>query len=85
MSESKYQAKIIKEYERMGWYVVKLIQTNKNGIPDLLLMKHGEAPFFIELKSARGKIAPLQRYRIEEILKETGYKTIVLSEPHLTP
>jgi len=30
--ESKIQAKLIKEYEAMGYYVIKLIKTNKNGI-----------------------------------------------------
>ena len=37
--ESKIQARIIKRLEAQGYYVVKLILTNKNGIPDLLVLK----------------------------------------------
>ena len=33
--EKDIQAKIIAKMEAHGWYVVKLIQTNKNGIPDI--------------------------------------------------
>jgi len=48
--ESKIQAKLIKEYEALGYYVIKLIKTNKNGIPDLICLKDGKA-FFVEVKS----------------------------------
>jgi len=33
MTESKFQSLIIKKYESLGWYVIKLITTNRNGIP----------------------------------------------------
>ena len=39
MTESKYQNKIIKDFESRGWFVLKLIKTNKNGIPDLGLFE----------------------------------------------
>jgi len=39
MSEAKYQAKLIKQLEQDGYYVLKLIKTNKNGIPDILALK----------------------------------------------
>ena len=48
---SKYQTKIIKRFEHDGWFVVNLIKTNKNGIPDLLCIQtEGEKPLFIEQK-----------------------------------
>ena len=37
--ESAIQSKVIKELEAHGWYVVKLVQTNKNGIPDLIRIR----------------------------------------------
>ncbi len=76
--ESKIQAKLIKEYETMGYYVIKLIKTNKNGIPDLICLKDGKA-FFVEVKSEKGKVAPLQKFRHEELLK-FGFETIVLGK-----
>ena len=61
--ESKIQARIIKRLEAQGYYVVKLILTNKNGIPDLLVLKDGKA-FFVEVKRPGEKPRPLQEYRI---------------------
>ena len=76
--ESKIQAKIINYYESKGYYVIKLIKTNKNGIPDLICLKDGKA-FFVEVKSEKGKVAPLQKFRHEELLK-FGFETIVLDK-----
>ena len=36
MTEQQIQAKIIKKLEAQGYYVIKLVQTNKPGIPDLI-------------------------------------------------
>ena len=36
MTEQKIQFKKIKELEQLGYYVIKLTTTNKNGIPDLI-------------------------------------------------
>ena len=35
MTEQQIQSKKIKELEAEGYYVIKLIKTNKNGIPDV--------------------------------------------------
>ena len=69
--ESKIQARIIKRLEAQGYYVVKLILTNKNGIPDLLVLKDGKA-FFVEVKRPGEKPRPLQEYRMNE-LRELGF------------
>jgi Holliday junction resolvase len=52
------------------------MKTNKNGIPDLLALKHNETPYFIEVKTSTGKVSPLQSYRMEELKKE-GFKVDV--------
>ena len=75
MTEQKIQAKRIKQLEAEGYYVLKLIQTNKNGIPDLLALKDGEI-LFSEVKRPSGKLSKLQEYRLKE-LKEHGFKTEV--------
>ena len=36
MTEQQIQTRRIKELEEQGYYVIKLIKTNKNGIPDLV-------------------------------------------------
>tara|TARA_R100001244_G_C5161489_1_gene131051 strand:+ start:1280 stop:1522 length:243 start_codon:yes stop_codon:yes gene_type:complete len=63
---SKHQTKIIKEMEAKGYYVINLIKTNKNGIADLLCLKDGEPPTFIESKEKTDTVKPLQAYRIKE-------------------
>ena len=76
MTEQQIQAKLIKQYEAMGYYVIKLKLTNKNGIPDLIALPNNSDVEFIEVKKANGKISKLQEYRIEE-LKAHGVKVTV--------
>ncbi|MEG1565071.1 MAG: VRR-NUC domain-containing protein [Bacteroides sp.] len=76
--ESKIQARIIKRLEAEGFYVVKLLLTNKNGIPDLLVLKDGIASF-IEVKRPKEKPRPLQEYRMRE-LTSLGFKCEVWKE-----
>ena len=66
--ESKIQKEVIDKMEAQGFFVIKLIKTNKNGIPDLLCMRKNEY-FFIEVKSAKGKLSEIQKYRIKELEK----------------
>jgi len=65
---SKFQTKIIKEYEAEGYYVINLIKTNKNGIPDLLMIKDGIASF-IECKEKNDTLKTLQKFRIDQLNK----------------
>jgi Holliday junction resolvase len=67
MSEAKVQAKKIKELEEQGYYVIKLMKTNKNGIPDLIAIPKNSDVLFVEVKSEIGKLSPLQEYRIKEL------------------
>jgi len=55
--------------------VIKLIKTNKNGIPDLLALKNKEI-YFIECKMPKGRLSEIQKYRLEE-LKKRGFKVAV--------
>ena len=66
--ESCVQRDIITYLERCGWYVVKLIQTNKNGIPDLLCIKDGQC-MFVEVKREKQTARPLQEYRMNELIQ----------------
>lgn len=73
MREQQIQSKKIKELEAEGYYVIKLITTNKNGIPDLIAIPRGSDVLFIEVKKPGGKLSKLQEYRLKE-LKEHGLK-----------
>jgi Holliday junction resolvase len=76
MKESQIQSKKIKELEEQGYYVIKLINTNKNGIPDLLAIPKNSDVLFVEVKGPNGKLSKLQEFRIKE-LNQHGVKTEV--------
>jgi Holliday junction resolvase len=73
MKEQQIQAKRIKQLEAEGYYVLKLIKTNRNGIPDLIAIKEGEV-LFSEIKTPKGKLSEIQKYRMKE-LESYGFKT----------
>ncbi len=41
MREAELQKKIVDRLNRHGWSCIKLIQTNMNGIPDLMCIRKG--------------------------------------------
>jgi len=49
--------------------VIKLIKTNKNGIPDLLAIPPDSDVVFSEVKKPKGKLSELQKYRLKELQK----------------
>ena len=69
MTEQKIQSKKIKELEALGYYVIKLKLTNKNGIPDLIAIPNNSDVEFIDGKKPKGKLSKLQEYRIQELQK----------------
>ncbi len=74
MTEQQIQSNRIKELEAEGYYVLKLMKTNKNGIPDILALKPGADVLFSEVKRPKGKVSRLQEYRLKE-LESYGFKT----------
>jgi Holliday junction resolvase-like predicted endonuclease len=69
MREAIIQSGIIKDYETDGWYVIKLIQTNKNGMMDLILLKKSITAF-AEIKQPGKEPTDLQKYRAEQLRKQ---------------
>jgi len=77
MLESKIQNDITKRYEKEGWFVVKLIKTTKNGIPDLMCLRNG-ITLFIEVKRPGKEPGTLQQFRHEELRKQ-GFEVLILT------
>jgi Holliday junction resolvase len=67
VTEQQIQSKRIKELEAEGYYVIKLIKTNKNGIPDLIAIPPNSNVIFSEVKRPSGKLSRLQEYRLKEL------------------
>jgi|TARA_A200000159_G_scaffold163879_2_gene191613 Holliday junction resolvase len=76
VKESAIQSKRIKQLEAEGYYVLKLIKTNKNGIPDLIAIPKDSNVLFSEIKTEKGKLSKLQEYRLKE-LNGYGFETEV--------
>lgn len=83
MLEQQIQSKIIKRLEQKGYFVIKLIKTNKSGIPDLLALKDGIAEFYEVKRPKVGVVSEIQKYRLKQ-LQEHGFKAeIIYSEQKL--
>ena len=68
MKEQDYQTKIAKDLTAKGWFVLNLIKTNKDGIPDLQSSKVGEVTKWIECKTLKGGvISPKQENRLNQL------------------
>ena len=67
MTEQQIQSKRIKQLEAEGYYVIKLIKTNKNGIPDIIAIPPDSNVIFSEVKTPKGKLSKLQEYRLKEL------------------
>ena len=74
MTEQQIQRKRIKQLESEGYYVLKLIKTNKNGIPDLIAIPPNCEVLFSEVKRPTGRLSKIQEYRLRELQKH-GCKT----------
>lgn len=64
-----FQTKLKQQLEAQGYTVVKIIRLSKNGFPDLLAMKEGEPDRWIECKEGKDTLKPLQKLRIDELIK----------------
>lgn len=75
MRESEIQTKIKNLLTDSGWLVIKIIQSNYNGICDLMALKDGRA-VFIEVKAPGKKPSPLQLHRHQQ-LRKCGFEVVV--------
>lgn len=73
-----YQTKVKKEYEKNGYLVLNIIKLGDSGYPDLLCLKDGVG-VFIECKTGKDTLKPLQKYRIDK-LREKGFEAFCLKD-----
>lgn len=77
MTETQVQNKIRKNLEGLGWFVIRLTVTGVGGMPDLLALKDGKVPFFIEVKKTEGGITSTLQLYMLKVLHKLGFKAIV--------
>ena len=68
MKEKQIESKIVKKAKELGFLTYKFSSPSNRGVPDrMFISPHGEV-FFIEFKSAKGKLTKLQ----EKVIKDIG-------------
>ncbi|MEO6522206.1 MAG: VRR-NUC domain-containing protein [Mucilaginibacter sp.] len=77
---SKFKSKVKIEYEKNGYKVISLIRLSESGITDLMCLKDGNA-LFIECKEAGDTLKPLQKYKIDQLIKD-GFIAFCLKDGH---
>jgi hypothetical protein len=78
MLESEIKQRGTKLLESWNWEVVHIIQCNKNGYPDTIILRKSIA-YFIEWKRPGQSPRDLQLYRHQK-LKEQGFTTFVITD-----
>jgi hypothetical protein len=59
-------------------YVTKISDKFYSGIPDILVIIEGKV-FFLEIKTSKGRVAPVQQYHINKINAAQGTARVVRS------
>ena len=80
MSESKEQRKIIKLLEKNGYWVVKVISANKDGVPDLIACETRTGLFVafeVKRPDGEGDTRAIQDYQLRKI-RETGGRAYIV-------
>lgn len=78
MLEKQIEKKVCDYAKSLGWRHRKYQTPAYRGAPDRVFYKHPRRVFFIEFKSARGKLSDLQRREIE-LLQSEGFDVFVVS------
>lgn len=67
MKEKQIESKVVKKAKELGFLTYKFSSPSNRGVPDrIFISPHGEV-FFIEFKSAKGKLSQLQKKVIKDI------------------
>lgn len=81
-TEAQEQKKISNYLEKEGYFVIKLISTNKNGIPDLMGVHPTLPNVWCEVKREDGKPSELQKVRILQLIKFGQFAVISYGFEH---
>jgi hypothetical protein len=76
--EGKVQKAITAILRNDGWFVLKLMQTSRNGIPDLLAVLPGRN-LWVEVKTTKGHLSKLQEQVIEEITNPPYFQSVIVA------
>lgn len=78
LSENQLEEKLRKKIKELGGIALKFVSPGRAGVPDrIILMPQGKI-YFVEMKSPRGEVNPIQKYVFEKFEK-LGFKVHILN------
>ena len=75
MLERDLEAKLVAKVKQLGGYIAKLDAKANKGVPDRVISLAGRT-FYLELKTEKGVVSPLQAHQHERI-RAAGGEVIV--------
>ena len=77
MLEKEIEKILVAEIARVGGRAYKFVSPGNDGVPDRVVCLPNEKTYFVELKTASGKLTNLQKVQIER-LRDLNQKVFVL-------
>lgn len=77
MKESEIEKILVREVKKLGGRAYKFVSPGNDGVPDRIVIFPNHQPIFVELKTDRGKLSPLQSVQIDRLLKLGQHVTVV--------
>lgn len=67
MREKDIEKILVDEVRKLGGRAYKWVSPGNDGVPDRIVILPGERPYFVELKTDRGKLSALQAVQIDRL------------------
>ena len=83
LRESTIERKLRQELGRMGCLFYKFVSPCNNGVPDRIVITPGGRVVFVELKTERGKLSPVQLRQIKRLEDHRAAVFVVYGEEHI--
>lgn len=77
MTEKKIEAWLGKQLKSLGCLYFKFVSPGNTGVPDRIIVLPGGLVIFVELKTDRGALSPVQWYQIDR-LRDRGAGVFIL-------
>lgn len=76
MTEKEIEKILVSEVKKLGGRAYKWVSPGNDGVPDRIVILPGKVPYFVELKTDKGRLSPLQKVQIER-LEKMGQRVFV--------
>ena len=80
MLEKDLEKKIVTKAKQLGFLSYKFVSPSTKGVPDRIFINKNGKVFFIEFKSAKGKLTKLQEKKISELTTNKAQVFVVNNE-----